>query len=88
MTLDDETIDAGFFSRKTDESKLAGLKKNVQQTQRDFSSSDVLQRFLKLGAELGLSEEKAKKWCEEDLTALDQEPEEDDLFVQHIKNFS
>lgn len=37
MTLDDETVEPGFFSKKIEESKRAGIKKNVQYSTNDFS---------------------------------------------------
>jgi hypothetical protein len=37
---------------------------------------------------LGLKEELAIKWCEEALEAIEKDPEEEELLVKAIKNYS
>ena len=37
---------------------------------------------------LGLKEELAVKWCEEALAAIEKDPEDEELLVRAIKNYS
>ena len=45
----------GYFEKKTEEAKTAGLKKNIQKTTFIFSENQVVQRFAKLGLKVETS---------------------------------
>jgi hypothetical protein len=53
-------------------------------TASDIGKNDIVQRFIALG----VKEELVFKWSEEALTAMEKEPEEIDLLIKAIKNYS
>lgn len=84
--LDDEPVNPGFFESKTDELKKATFKKNAQlpTNKEDIENIDVIQRFLRIGVD----KDKMSKLYEEALVALEEEPEEEELLIKAIKNYS
>ena len=88
VTLDDEEIDVGFFERKTEEVKKLNIVKNSLLNKNasfiNENDYDYWQKFIKLGG----NEEQMRKWAEEAVTAFEKEPEEDELLVKAIKNYT
>eukprot|EP00347_Sterkiella_histriomuscorum_P023670 403333794 len=88
-SLDDEEVQTAFFDRKTEEYKKINLIKTTflpsqKLTDSEFERLNFIQAFIRLGADLELM----KKWGEEAVEVFEKEPEEEELLIKAIKNYS
>jgi hypothetical protein len=92
--LDGEAITEGFFEKKTEDAKKFSLVKAMQPrlnlANPDLSTSEksIIQSFIRAGALQESQYHAALKWCEEALSQLEKEPDEEEVLIRAIKTYT
>lgn len=84
-TLDEEEVVGDFFEKQNEQSKRSNMKKNISKSKNN-KFSEI--KILKMLFEMGLKEELVERICGEAIDNINTDMGEEELLVQHIKNYN